>query len=35
VRPPLRPEIANYVAPLEAGGAVVTREADRPAAPKS
>ena len=35
VRPPLRPVIANYVAPLEAGGAIVTREADRPAAPKS
>jgi len=27
--------MANSVAPLEAGGAVVTREADRSAAPKS
>ena len=35
VRPPLTPTLANHVAPLEAGGAVVTREADRPAAPKS
>jgi broad specificity phosphatase PhoE len=35
VRPPQRPTFSNYVAPLEAGGAIVTREADRPAAPKS
>jgi hypothetical protein len=35
IRPPLRPRLANYVAPLVADGAVVTREADRPAAPKS
>lgn len=35
IRPPLRATLANYVAPLEADGAVVTRDADRPAAPKS
>jgi broad specificity phosphatase PhoE len=35
VRPPLRATLSNWVAPLEAGGAAVTREADRPAAPKS
>jgi broad specificity phosphatase PhoE len=35
VRPPLRPTLSNWVAPLEADGAVVTRDADRPAAPKS
>ena len=32
---PLRATLANYVAPLEADGAVVTRDADRPVAPKS
>ncbi len=35
MQPPQQPSISNYVAPLEADGALVTREADRPAAPKS
>jgi len=35
VRPPLRPTLSNHIAPLEADGAIVTREADRPVAPKS